>query len=235
MNTKGCVAVISVRERTLPEETKERAGVSGIVASRDGVVESCTVIRGSLLCSPGQAVKTGQTLISGYTDCGLYLQATQAEGEVYALTRRQLCVITPGICITARETETVKKKYSLLIGKKRINLWKDSGIWDTSCGRMYSEYYVTLPGGFSLPVALAVDTYVFRETEDSAMEITQYQLSKFARQYLEGQMVAGIIKDSIVSFSKEENAVYLTGSYICSEMIGRVQQEQIGEIYVEND
>ena len=38
INTYGCRAVISVRERTAPEEESKKGGVSSIVAARDGIV-----------------------------------------------------------------------------------------------------------------------------------------------------------------------------------------------------
>ena len=127
VNTSGCVATVSVRERTDPEVTEQDSAVSSIVASRDGFIVSATVTRGNFLCRVGQSVKAGQVLISGYTDCGICIQATRAEGEIYAQTSRDFAAVTP-VKWTARGEQTaVRRKYSLIIGKKRINLWKDSG------------------------------------------------------------------------------------------------------------
>ena len=141
VNTYGCRAVISVKERTAAETEVSDTGVSSIVAARDGVIQSCTVTKGNPLCSVGQAVQKGQILISGYTNCGILIQATQAEGEVFAQTRHNLEAVTP--LIYAQKGESVKtiRKYSLLIGKKRINFDKDSGISGATCDKMYSEYY----------------------------------------------------------------------------------------------
>lgn len=229
VNTRGCVAWISVRERTAQAEDSQDSGISSIVAIRDGVVDSCAVLRGNLVCAPGQAVRTGQVLISGYTDCGLFLQATRAEGEIYAITKRDLDVIAPFPTNSLRETGEVRHKYSLLIGKKRINLWKDSGISDATCGRMYSEYYVTLPGGFLLPIGLAVESFPQREKEALQLSGDASALSEFAREYLLQQMVAGQIRSSNLSLTEAADFLRLTGSCICYEMIGRVQSEQIGE------
>ena len=79
MNTRGCVAVISVRER--PEEAQvDRPGtVSAVTAAQDGIIERVTVTNGTALCRPGQAVRAGETLISGYTDCGRTIRAGRAE------------------------------------------------------------------------------------------------------------------------------------------------------------
>ena len=235
INTKGCVAVISVRERLPETKTKASITVSSIVALRDGVIDSCTATKGNLLCAPGQTVNSGQVLISGYTDCGLYLRATQAEGEIYALTNREIRVLSPQNAVYLSHPAETKRKVSLIIGKKRINLWKDSGIWPTTCGRIYEEYYVTLPGGFSLPCAIAVDTCEIRQTEQGESASAQASLQEVAQQYLLQQMIAGQIVSSREEVSETEETRLLSGRYICREMIGRVQQEQIGENYVENN
>lgn len=235
INTKGCVAVISVQERMPESKQQQTHAVSSIVASRDAVIDYCTATKGNLLCAPGDTVKAGQTLISGYTDCGLYLRATQADGEVYGQTNRKITVISPTRIIKLTPTTGVKRKISLILGKKRIKIWKDSGIWDTTCGRMYVEYYVTLPGGFSLPFGLAVDTYAPRQPEPGETAISHPTLEAMAQQYLHREMIAGQILQKEETVVSEDGVQHFTGSYLCREMIGRVQPEQIGENYVEND
>lgn len=227
VNTYGCTAVISVRERAPEEEAEQHSGVSSIVAARDGVILSSTVTRGSGLCAAGQAVREGEILISGYTDCGLCITATRAEGEIMALTRRNLTVITPSETRIRRQHEAQSIKFSLIIGKKRINFYKGSGISDASCVKMYSEYALTLPGGFSLPVAVVKETIISCDT--TASEYTEDQiadaLSSFASDYLQQQMIAGRITDFSEQITAENGFWHLTGEYACVEMIGRRQDE----------
>jgi hypothetical protein len=45
-------------------------------------------------------------------------------------------------------------RYSILLGKKRINFYKGSGIYDGSCVKMVSQYHLTLPGDYVLPVTV---------------------------------------------------------------------------------
>jgi len=237
VNTKGCVAVISVREKTLEKEPDEKPSVSSIVASRDGIVTECTAARGTLLCTQGQAVRQGEKLISGYTDCGISIQATAAEGEIFAETRHQLYAVTPKEW-RYRAAQTQKAyRFSLLLGKKRINLWKDSGIWDTSCDRMYEEYYVVLPGGFRLPVALCVEVCGVYETDRMVISESAVTVSfrEFAKTYLSHQMIAGKILSQQDSVITQDDLYIFCGSYLCSEMIGRVQPEEIGEEYGKAD
>ncbi len=237
VNTYGCVAVISVREGAEKEDASTENMVTSIVAARDGHILSGTATRGNALFQIGQTVKQGQLLISGYTDCGICIQATRAEGEIIAQTNRDLEVVTPAKCLHRGEIQEVKRKYSLLFRKKRINLWKDSGISDTSCGRMYEEYYVTLPGGFQLPFALCVEEYLFYATE--AGEVSQsdaeQSLMEFSQQYVRQQMVAGSVLQKQEGMTFTQGVYRLSGDYICAEMIGRERREQIGETNGKSD
>ena len=236
VNTSGCVAVISVRERTDPDRTQKEASVSSIIAAMDGIVTSCTATGGNLLCVPGQAVKAGEILISGYTDCGLTIQATRAEGEVFAQTIRKFRAVCPSYCYEVLSTGYSERGISLIIGKKRINLRKGSGISTPSCGRMYEEYYVTLPGNFILPIGIGVDVYIPRQTQRMELEKAQAEtlLKDFSQSCLHQQMVAGKILSCESTLVTEQDRYRLEGKYLCTEMIGKVQQEQIGEHYGEN-
>ena len=231
INTEGTVAVIQVRERADEQQITENSGFGHIVAVRDGVITSCTATRGSLLCAPGQAVQSGDVLISGYTDCGLTIRAEQAEGEIYALTSRELDAIMSQERTLRLINTGAAKKISLLLGKKRINLWKDSGIWDSTCDRMYEEYYITLPGGFQLPMAFLVERYVLWETGTETIPQTDAQqiLLDFGESYLHRQMLAGKVLKEEHTFLSDDGQMTMAGQYICMEMIGKMQRLQIGE------
>ena len=229
INTSGCVATISVRERQSGEEVQSPQGVSSIVAIRDGVVQEVTVTGGSAACKPGQAVRTGQVLISGYTDCGLSIRAERAKGEIYATTNRRLAFLMPETGIQRGQSVSKEQKYALIIGKKRINFYQDSGNLDTSCVKMYEENYVTLPGGFQLPIAIITETWLDYElsTHTATTEEGSQILSKLAQAYLCGQMVAGRILSKEEIFSQQDGVLWLDGEYSCFEMIGRERNEEI--------
>ena len=227
VNTNGCTAVISVRERSDSPATQTKGNVSSIVADRDGYILSCVVTQGSAKIQPGQSVLKGQILISGYTECGICIQATQARGEVIAQTSRELTVAAPTKC---EKRSSLTKKYqriSLLLGKKRIFFWKGSGISDAGCGRMYKQYNLTLPGGFRLPIALCVDTYQSYDLAEAEAGINS--LPSFARNYLTSQMVSGQILSSTEEIQRSGGKLLYKGRYVCTESIGKVKQEQIGE------
>ena len=231
INTTGCTATISVKEGKLQEDNPVTTGVSSIIAACDGYVTSCTVTRGNSLCIPGQIVKKGQKLISGYTDCGICIQATNAEGEVYGQTSRNSSVIAQSECMVRLAQQHSTKKISLILGKKRINLWKGSGISDVTCGRMYKEYNVILPGGFQLPVSLLLEkiTYFDNASANVLSESIQEEMKQFAKTTVLTQTVAGeVLREK--HFIKEGNGIcQLDSQFLCYEMIGRVITEEIGE------
>ena len=226
INTKGCSAIIYVKERKSAKNEENIQQESNLVASRDGIVTSCTVLKGTALCNIGQAVKGGQLLISAYTDHGIKIQTTHASGEVFAQTYRSLHVITPTQALHKGTKTYTRQKFSLLIGKKRINFWKDSGISSTTYDRMYEEYYVILPGGYVLPIGISIDTissYALTELETSNPCLYD-AMKMYSEDYLYHQMVAGKISDSSETVLSENGIVYYIGNYTCTELISKVQK-----------
>lgn len=231
VNTYGARAVITVREGQENQEEDIPPAVSSIVAARDGFILSCQAERGRALCSPGVAVKAGDVLISGYTDCGLCVTATRAAGEVMAVTERQIGVITPADCLKKGSETGQEVTYSLILGKFRINFDNNSGISPPGCGRMVTEYTLTLPGNFPLPVKLQKQTVTDHPLVQSAVEedTAGTLLSHFAAGHLKEQMIAGTVTEALETIHAEDGRWVLTGNYACTEMIGRERAEQNGE------
>ena len=236
VNTYGCTAVITVRERAQEQETKEEYPVSSIVASCDGVITSCTVTRGSGLCAVGQAVQKGQVLISGYVDCGQSITVTRSQGEIFALTRHELTVVTPSETMVREELRGQRTYYDFRIGKKRINFVKGSGISDGTCVKMYQEYQLTLPGGHRLPISLVKETVLTYDLKpcERSDTVVKKQLSDFAERYLQDHLVALVVLNAQEELTAEEKRFLFHGYYHCTEMIGRERAEQIGEFHEKN-
>ena len=228
INTSGCTAIISVREKTTQNISEDnKLAVSSIIASRDGVIQHCTVYQGNSLCSVGQAVREGQVLVSGYIDCGIITKTTRADAEIKALTFREIEAISPAAALT-RGTQTKSiSLYSLRIGKKRIKFYKDSGNSDTSCDKIYMERYVQLPGGFRLPVVVIKETICFYDIapNKSASNSSDW-MADYADKYLQNTMIAGEIISKNTEIYPIDKAVVLSGQYACLEMIGQVRYEQ---------
>ena len=231
INTYGSRAVITVREGRDMEQEAEPPLVSSIIAARDGFILSCHTERGTAQCVPGQGVQTGDVLISGTTDCGLCVTQTRAVGEVMALTERKMEAVTPAECLKKGAGKGEEVTYSLILGKFRINFDNNSGISPPGCGRMVTEYTLTLPGDFPLPVKLQKQTVTDCEltktevTEDTAGAL----LSRFAADHLKEQMIAGTVTQAMETIHAGDGCWVLTGNYACTEMIGRERAEQNGE------
>ena len=231
VNTYGCRAVISVRERELEREHLPGYTFSNVVSACDGVVTSITVTSGTGMCNAGQAIRKGQLLISGYMDCGGVIAEQRATGEIFAQTRHEISVITPSECELRVASDGIQTNYSLSIGKKRINFYKGSGISDSSCVKMVTQYYFTLPGGYKLPLALIKEQKVFYQTKPHEIETEQsaYRLSEFSQKLLRSESVALTIVDKQEMIEAADGVVKLYGVYSCSEMVGREQIELTGD------
>ena len=231
VNTEGCVAVITVEERQLPEDGKTLEAGS-LVAIRDGIVLEVTAVRGTAMVKPGQAVRAGDVLISGYTDCGGVILHQGADGEVYGRTLHQITAKTPDRRQVRGDCYDKKQKIALVIGKKRINFYEDSGILDTGCVKMYAEYYLTLPGGLTLPVKLLVETQIRYDLSEDQPDPGNLEslLSEQAKHYLQTQMIAG----SVLSARAFMDGCCYSGEFVCHEMIGRMVYEEIITDYGED-
>lgn len=231
INTSGCTAVISVRE-DIEKDESEDVKYSNLIAEKDGVILSITATSGYPVCGVGQAVKAGQVLISGSQSEGVLLKTTRAVGEVFAQTNRNLQVVTPVLYENKMGTMIRKTYYSLILGKKRINLSKGSGISPTGCGKMYQEYHLILPGGFVLPIALALETVTQYHTDLTCVSDPDAEtfLEECAVRYLSGQMVSGRIIAKETIYSSQGDVGMIEAEYRCIEMIARERQEEL-EIY----
>jgi similar to stage IV sporulation protein len=234
ITTEGCVATISVRE-IHPDPNARLAPLCGIVAARDGVIQNMHITKGNALCVPGQAVKAGELLVSAYTDCGLNLRANGAEGEIYALTVRENKTALPApYCVQGEKSGEILR-CSLIVGKKRINFYKDSGICDTGCDKMYKEYYVSLPNGVQLPFGLGVEQNVVYEDLTNVSDFAQITaLQEAARSYLVDQMVSGEVRGASETIETKDGLMQISGVYICHELIGREELEDVLQ-YGENN
>lgn len=231
INTYGCLAVITVEERAMPGS--ERPDAPGnIVSDRDAIILEITASHGTAAVKPGDAVREGDLLISGFTDCGNVLLLQGAEGEIYGRTIRVINGKTGEERLIRGACYDKKQNFALVIGKKRINFYEDSGILDTGCVKMYSEYYLTLPGGFTLPVKLVVETEYRSDLTAQQWEPGDADdvLREEALNYLQTQMIAG----SVLSARVSVDGCRYTGEFVCREMIGRPVYEEIVTKYGED-
>lgn len=233
VNTKGCVATISVQERAIPSQETGHHSFGNVIASTDGVITNITVTSGTPLCKVGQAVRKGQILVSGYTDCGLHIKSVEVDAEVYGITRRDVSAIAMYPHTLRGEVKSVKSYYSIQIGKNIIKLNKYSGILDTGCVKMYEKKFLTLPGNFYLPVSFVKETVIAYDPEQiSAVDRIETDWVEGAvRNACTDNMLAGEILHGTTEGTYNENGYNYSGYYICKELIGQVCTE---EMFIDN-
>ena len=236
VNTYGCRAVISVKERNVENQSDQQT-ISHVVAATDGVITSCIVTNGSGLCAEGQVVQKGQILISGYTDCGGVITAGRGQGEIFALTRHEIRAVSPTDRAFREKDTAAQVRYSLQFGKKRINFYKGSGIYDGSCVKMVTQYYLTLPGDFALPVCLTKEELISYQWQNDQVHerLALEELACFSKRYVRENGVALVIEDHQETVEVKDGLFVLCGHYSCTEMIGREQGVQIGDLHGKTD
>jgi hypothetical protein len=171
-----------------------------------------------------------QSRVFSYGLAGLIIGSPwYAEGEIYARTERTLSVVFPATWQSKVMKKNQIRKCSLIIGKNRINLYNDSGISYQRCGKMYKQTYVTLPGGFVLPISIVSETWSICDFNDIVVEpnVAKETLSMYADSYLLKEMVAGKILATDESFSDSGTVYQIIGDYACLEMIGQTRKEEI--------
>ena len=96
---------------------------------------------------------------------------------------------------------------------------------------MYEEYYITLPGGFRLPVALAKDTVTSWETAPVRMEPEEAEavMAVLGEKYLLSQIIAGTVQQRQWILTQAGDCFRMDCAFLCTEMIGRLKPEEIGE------
>ena len=228
VNTRGCVAVISIEEKPITHTKTDPKDIRHIVAQKDAVISEMSILRGITQCRIGQAVAKGQVLVSGYVDHGISLEGNCADAEIIGYTGNIIYMLTPTHHIVRRNILQAKTRYSLLVGKKLINFGKDSGISDSKCVRMYEERYLTLPGRFKLPIALVKERIISyslaAQKSENADDYTWVESA--AKDYLRSRMLSGEILRSKIS-TEIDNGVYVHyGTYQCREIIGRIRSEE---------
>ena len=222
VNTQGCVATIRIQERQMEPES-DTPVPGNIVASEDAVVLRVTATAGNTLCAPGDAVRKGQILISGYTDLGLCTHVEAAEGEVFGLTSHTITAVIPEKQWSRDENGAVVKKYSVIFGKKRINFYSNSGILHTGCGKMTKIRYLRLPGGWTLPIALVTQIVTISELSETERFLPEAEegLRQVSQRTVAQDMAAGQIISAREESLDGGGRCGIRTVYSCEEMIGR--------------
>ena len=219
----GCLAQVVVRERPETPETEDRRQLSHVVAARDGVIISQSILAGQALCKVGDTVQAGQRLVSGIVDLDWTYAVENAKAEIYAYTHRTGTVVTPDSGYIKEATGETVRCLWLEVGKRRIKIFGNSGILEASCDKMWERQPLTLPGGYELPVALIWETYTpyTLRAASSTESAAQLLLADYAESMTRADMVAGEILERDLDLTVRRGIYRLDWDFRCREMIAR--------------
>lgn len=231
VNFSGGVAVISVRERVEGEPVRQRDTITDVVASRDGIVVSMSVLGGQGLCKVGQAVRAGELLVTGVVEHEYRIQYTHADAEIYALTQHEIQAVFPTQWRKKVYTGRQWQRISLVVGRKRIKILGNSGIPQGTCDKMTETKTLTLPGDYALPVCLVTETYREYTTEPVELpaEAAEAALAGVSAELVEQEMLAGQILDRKAELSQGDGLICLDTVFSCREMIARQREVKLFE------
>ena len=210
VNVNGSRAVVVIRERVPRPPLYQESGAADLVASKAGVIRRISVL--------GQVVLPGQLLVSGrrdsLTDSG---ERVYARGTVMAETWVELNAVCP-----AEEELKVSRglphsRYALIFGKRRVNLYFNSGKAIDACDRIIMEKSFGIEGLFSLPIRIVRERLVpYRNTPGDGHDRDAMARRLYTR--LE-QTTQGQILDYRFTESTDGACYVLTLRAHCSENI----------------
>lgn len=222
VTTKGCVATVTVRERSPSQTPVDRKTPTNMVAKEDALVTEVSVLSGIASCAPGDIVAKGEMLISGYGDLETSVVSMASIGEVYGRTWREISMVLPGSMTKKQEPITTKTNYAVIFGRKRINFFENSGEEGAICDKIVSMEPLTLPGGYTLPIYWVTETVTSWETAPvyiSALRASSV-LTQAGESLIKEQLVAGQMEKNTIYMTEQDGIYRLDGIYQCHEMIG---------------
>ncbi len=221
--TGGCVTVL-VAEREPEPQIELEHEITNVVASRAGVITQMQVMDGFKACEVGDTVTEGQLLVSGYADWTTGPQAVHALAEIYAMTWRHETVQIPKTvrqkCYTGEEITN----YILIIGRKRINLSRNSGIPQGKCDKIVERKALILPGGYAFPAELEIETLRSYQTQEVPLTRQEAEalLLDYVTRTVKGDMIAGSILSQSYTVTAKASTWLLEADNSCQEMIARM-------------
>lgn len=227
INRIGCLAQVEIRETTPKPEIENNNLITNVTAKKDGVIVKVTALGGWPAVQAGDAVTTGDLLISGVYEPEEYSQPqknhfARAHGSVIAKTNSRITVNIPReqsekICTSEKQYKTLYffgLEIPLSIKKEEEN---------TVCE--YQKKYLVFHD-FRLPIGIY--TEIRRSYTDTKRSISDDELRAAAKKELlerEKEKLAGC--EIIGKTEKEEitdGGIVYTAEYSLLEDIGAEQE-----------
>ncbi len=156
---RGSRADVIVYEAEASPEIIDNDERVDLIATHGGVIVRMTVLQGRPMVQRGDAVESGETLLSGVVEDRLGgVRSAHALGSVRARTYWELTAVLPKTAVVRAPDGRAKRRYALVFGKNRLNFGQTSGIPGAECDIIYHEMVCAVPGVFRLPVSVVCET-----------------------------------------------------------------------------
>lgn len=224
VNVRGCTAHVQVVERQRPPRIIDPQEYANVVATKTGLVTEIVALNGKTCIAEGDMVEKGQLLLSGVSD-GRFggVRFMHAQGEVWGRTWYTLTARVP-LTVTQQVGEGQENhRFSLIVGKKRINFYGRGSILTTGCDRITTYHPLRLPFGGELPLSLCheriaqYDVQTVTRTEETALNEGKLALlQRLTAQLAEG----GSVTWTTFTHRIEGNVLVVTLKAECLEQLG---------------
>lgn len=204
LNISGSEARVMVRVTPEEEKIYEEYELTDLIASREGIIKSMSVLNGQSMKMPGDTVEKGELLVRGIMESGPNPpRAVCAKGQVIAETRRTIQAVSPETAQYKKKITGRRIKFAIKFGKKRQNLYFSSGKHIDECVKIINEYQLGIDGLFALPLSLIKEEYIFYETCAENYEGNgEEKLLEILRENLNGEILETEFKESSASGKK---------------------------------
>ena len=222
---RGSRADVRVYEAEPAPELIDNDEPVDLVASHAGVVTKLTVLQGAPMIERGAVAEPGQVLVSGtVTDRQGEGRSVHSLGSVRARTYYEITACLPRTAAVRSPAGRSRSRWALILGKKRINFYQNSGIPDAECDTIYHVYVCAVPGLFRLPAALAREEV--RPMQHQSRERTEQEARALLESSLRETLLRSLGEDGEIldlSFTPgaSEDAFYLTLRAECEQEIAQ--------------
>lgn len=230
VNVRGCRAYIELRERVEKPPIVSEAVPSNVIAKKDALVTEVRALDGEAKVMKGMSVFEGQLLISGAVETknvqnpSVPTRFLAGHGQVWGRTWYDLSVKIP--LIYEEKRYSGERDYALAVqfGTKRVKFGaKGSSNPGAMCDKIIKTIPLSLPGGFALPITLAVETYSSYEMHAAARSRAEAQaqgealLGEYLRSIIDGE-----VRSERYASAVEDDWLLVTLSAECHEQIGQI-------------
>lgn len=170
----GSRVCVQVREATEIPELFDTDEPVKIVASRAGIIERLSVLRGNALFENGQTAVEGDKLIDGVVPSTFAdPRVVHAKGSALARTWYEISAVMPLTYSEKIYTGKEYRQYALIVGKHRINFYRSSRIFSSDCDIIIEESQAGVEGILSLPVTFVRQSALKYELAENSFTETE--------------------------------------------------------------